>query len=388
MRKNLVKAVYIFVVLIIAIQSCKRDPELQQPVTAPDLSLNLKWNKAYATQTPAMVEEGLVWCFSFLGATLPVNSYPKGLQWKSSSIVAIDLSELGFNNTALNAFAALIPQFKASTEYKQTGSVDIGRFVMLTLNSSNHYYKITGAKERYHEFESSFSYDSIKAAFIESSVSKGQRLIRLATGNLVSKWGFVAASGHGSLPDNTFHESEHEVLDIMPNGQFRVAIYDENNELATAADSMYTFAGKPAKCLWCHEVQLKITYDGKTSVPGYYPIDSFQAIIRRKQVVLDGYRSGLSSRLNYTNWRDHTLMELLYISFMEPSAGRLANEWNMSEEQVKNRLVGLQTHLHDEFLYLGDLYYRKDVEQYAPFTGVRPPDHTRELSSYEPDLIP
>lgn len=388
MRGTIVKLLFILAIVIIAVNGCKHDPGLQEQQEAPGaLQIDLKWNKAYASQTPYMVETGLQWCFSFLGATLPVNTYPTGIKWKSAFIISIDFNRLGFNETALRAFSALLPVLKASEEYRHTGAVDIGRFVMLTINSSNHYYKITGAKHRLEDFKAGYTYETLQAAFAESSVSRGHRVISIPSGPDVLKWGFIGASGTGSLLNGTFHVTEHEVLDIMPNGQFRVAIYNEENELAPVADSMHTFAGKPAKCLWCHEVQLKRTYDGVTNVPGYHPIDSFQQIVERRQSVLDNYRSRLTTRLDFTKWPEHSLLELLYISFMEPSAERLANEWNMSVHEVQQKLSGLNTHLHDEFLYLGDLYYRKDVDAFSPYKGIRVPDNAREQSAYEPDLI-
>jgi hypothetical protein len=388
MRSNVITLCFILVVMIIAINACKHEPELQQqPAAADNLQINLKWNKAYPAQTPYMVETGLQWCFSFLGATLPVEAYPEGMHWKSSTMISINLNALGFNETALRAFSALIPVLKASEEYRHTGGIDIGRFVMLTINSSNHYYKITGARERLQDFESDYTYESVKAGFAESSVSRGHREISIPSGNNILKWGFIGASGKGSLLDGTFHATEHEVLDIMPNGQFRVAIYNQEQELSPVADSMYTFAGKPAKCLWCHETKLQKTYEGVTNVPGYYPIDTFQQIVKRRQAMLETYRTGLSAKLDFTRLQEHALLELLYISFMEPSAERLANEWDISVQEVRQKLSGLNTHLHDEFLYLGDLYYRKDVEQFSPYTGIRVPDHAREQSAYEPDLI-
>lgn len=373
------------VVLIIAINACKHEPELHQQ---HDLQINLKWNKAYPAQTPYMVETGLQWCWSFLGATLPSGDCPKGVHWQSSTLININFNKLGFNETALRAFRLLIPLLKASEEYHQTGAIDIGRFVMLTINSSNHYYKITGAKARLRDFEAGYSYESVKAGFVESSVSRGHREISIPSGHDVLKWGFIGASGKGSLLDGTFQATEYEVLDIMANGQFRVAIYNEKQELSPVADSMYTFAGKPAKCLWCHEVRLQRTYEGVTNVPGYYPIDTFQQIVERRQAMLEAYRAGLSTKPDhFTRWQEHAMLELLYISFMEPSAERLANEWNMSVPEVQQKLSGLNTHLHDEFLYLGDLYDRKQVEAFSPYQGIRVPDHAREQSAYEPDLI-
>lgn len=388
MKNALVTLGLIAVIPMILIDSCTRDEEIKrlQPEHDP-LIINLKWNKAYDSENQQQAETGLQWCFSFLGAMLPPSSYKEGLEWKSQNTVQINMKKLGFNSTAKNAFAILLPQLKASEEYIKTGAIDIGRFVMLTLNASNHYYKITGAERNYKTFESNFNYDSIKVAIIESSVSKGQRLIRLPKGNLATLWGFTAAEGTGSLKDSSFVEQEHEVLAVMPNGQLRFAVYNEQQELVRGANSMHTDAGKPAKCLWCHEIVIQRSFSAVTSLLGYYPIDTFAAIVKRKMALLDQYRSTLSSIVDFTKRQDHTQTELLYSSFMEPSAERLANEWGISTDAVKEKLSGLNTHLHQEFTFLGDLYHRKEVEAFAPFSTVPTPGSAREVTGNEPDMI-
>ena len=76
-------------------------------------------------------------------------------------------------------------------------------------------------------------------------------------------------------------------------------------------------------------------------------------------------------------------MELLYISYMEPSARRLALEWNMTESEVLNLLAGLPMHEHEEFTFLGMLYDREDVESYAPYTALPVSSSVREVVGIE-----
>lgn len=375
------------VCILIAADSCSRDAEILPLSEEKPLVITLKWNKSYSSETPQQVETGLQWCFSFLGATLPPSTYKQALEWTSQTHIRINLEKLGFNAGALHAFSALLSKLISSQEYTKTGAIDIGRFVMLTLNSSNHYYKITGAEPDYNTFESRFNYDSMKVAILESSVSKGERLIRLPKGNIPASWGFTAAEGSGSLKDHSFVAKEHEVITIMPNGQLRFAVYNEQQELIPGANSMHTDAGKPAKCLWCHEIVIQRSFSAVTSLPGYYPIDTFTSIIKRKMELLGQYRSNLSSVLDFTKRQDHTQVELLYSTFMEPSADRLANEWGISINAVKSRLSGLSTHQHQEFIFLGDLYYRKEVEEFAPFKSTHTPGSAREVTADEPDMI-
>jgi hypothetical protein len=81
-------------------------------------------------------------------------------------------------------------------------------------------------------------------------------------------------------------------------------------------------------------------------------------------------------------------MELLYLSFMEPSAERLAVEWQTTAEDVRQKLQGKPTHNNPEFAFLGDvLYNRKDIDVLSPYKSVRAADDARESSAYEPDII-
>jgi hypothetical protein len=81
------------------------------------------------------------------------------------------------------------------------------------------------------------------------------------------------------------------------------------------------------------------------------------------------------------------------MSFAEPTAARLADEWNMSLERVKQLLAGrnLKTHPHsarlDDAILGDDLYDRNDVDSLAPYATIRGPSDMREASSYEPNLL-
>ena len=87
--------------------------------------------------------------------------------------------------------------------------------------------------------------------------------------------------------------------------------------------------------------------------------------------------------VDFSQTQQHTFTELLYISFMEPSAERLSREWNLTLTEVQNRLTGLPTHTYDEFPFLGTLYHRKDIELLAPYPGLSVSDHVREQSQTE-----
>jgi hypothetical protein len=68
---------------------------------------------------------------------------------------------------------------------------------------------------------------------------------------------------------------------------------------------------------------------------------------------------------------------------MEPSAERLSLEWKMPLKQVQDLLANLPTHIYAEFPFLGNLYYRKDIESLAPFQGLAISSSVREQSEIE-----
>ena len=50
-----------------------------------------------------------------------------------------------------------------------------------------------------------------------------------------------------------FDLAEFDLIDLMPNGQLRYAVYGLDGVLLPYSSSDYGLAGKPAKCMWCHE---------------------------------------------------------------------------------------------------------------------------------------
>lgn len=346
----------------------------------------LRWNKGYGGETQQQVETALKWVFSFLGAELPKGSFAAGTKW-NDNILTVDANKLGFSGNALTAFEKLFIHIKSSGEYIEKGGIDIGRFVMLVLNSPNHYYAITGADKTITDIRSRVQHHDTKAAIIESSIARAHRTIDMYMDTNGSHTHFLAYEGTGSLHDGSFEPEEYETIDIMSNGQLRFAIYDKTGRLKTTSDSSMTFAGKTAKCLWCHEINLQPPYMAKTVVKGHHHPDTFRAFIDKARALLTSYRENLSGDIDFKQKQEHTFAELLYISFSEPSAERLALEWNMSPDSVKNKLKGFPTHTHHEFPFLGTLYDRKDVDEHSPYSYLRVPESAREYSAYEPDLI-
>lgn len=289
----------------------------------------------------------------------------------------------------MRAISAINARLQTSDEYRKTGAIDIGRWVMLTLNASRHYYAITGADTGYTAFRAHAVFDTMFAAILESTIAPNGRLIELPDPSEpdVMRQAFVVHEGAGTITSPAFAPREYEITRLMPNGQFRFAIYDSGGALAVSADTMLSGAGKPAKCLWCHEIQLQPTFIATTLPPaGFHSYVEFNAFVYARRTALGQYRSTLHTDIDYTRTQDHTWGELLYITFMEPTAQRLAHEWGMTEDAVKIRLSAYATHRSTEHPTLGDLYDRMQIDSLAPFLGERVPSSAREHSAYEPDF--
>lgn len=390
MKKKIRPVVYIilsFVCVVVIFDACKHDAEI---INSDDLvnnktTIQLKWNSAYQTQTKQEVEIGFLWALSFLGADLPKGSFNEAIFWNGDKL-NINFSGLGFNEKGLDAISRLIYLFKQSEEYKKTGAIDLGRFIALTLNSSKHYYAITGIAKTFDEFKRGKIFDRKQFVATNSTISSHDRIIDLPDSSNMDyiKDAYIANECTGKVSEGNNKITSFEVAEQMRNGQFRFAIYDTTGILLSAANGA---AGKPAKCLWCHEIYIQTLHADQVDEPSFYSAEQFKYIVSRNTSVLKNYRNTLTSDIDYERKQDHTFTELLYISFMEPSAERLALEWGMSLESVKEKLAGLSTHLHAEFGYLGKLYFRDEVDKLAPYTSVIPPSSAREKSLYEPDLI-
>ena len=372
----------IIVILALLTGSCSAPP----PSSDPDLSIELRWIKSYSRESRSDVEVGLLWALSFLGARLPVDG-PDPLSWRAN-VVTLRLDHVGIGREVLPQWKRLLASMKASEEYRDMGALDVGRFVAMTLCSSNHYYALTGAETSYERAYARRAFAPQHVAIVESSVSHGDRLIEVANGPAAADTAFIAHEGPGSISLGTFVVEEHELLDVMANGQLRFSLYGADGALKPAANSTRTAAGKPGKCLWCHEIALSRPFDGRTSVPGYVSLGDFERLIAQRMDALQSARATLDSRIDFARTQDHTYAELLYISFYEPSAERIAREWNVPVARVREALTGLPTHRHHEFDFFGDqLYRRSDIDSLAPYGVLAPPTDPREPSAYEPDLL-
>ncbi len=375
-----------FAVLVVAGLSGCTQPAPQDPA----LAIDLRWVQNYPGETKSNVSTGLYWALSFLGAKLPASA--DILRWRGS-VVTLDLGAAQVQPGSQAAWKELLQTLKSSDEYRSMGAIDIGRFVLLSLCSANHYYALTNTSPTFARFLADHSFDTRRIAVVESGVARGNRLIEVGTGGNVGTIAFVAYEGPGALQDGSFHKQDVETLELMPNGQLHFGLYDLAGNLKTATTPGLTRAGKPSKCLWCHEINLQQPIFNRTDVPGYYSTQQFKDLILGQMRMVAAYRQSLRSKVDFRKTQDHTNAENLYMSFAQPTAERLAAEWRLPIDAVRGILQAgkLKPHPHSKEAddgILGDqLYDRTEVDALAPYRSVRGPTDFREASRYEPDLL-
>jgi len=386
--RSFVFLTFTLLLCVIVTDSCKHEYE-ETAFSEEGITLRLRWNPSYTGETAADAEIALKWTISYLGAELPKGSFARTVKWEDDRIMLVNLSQAGFSKKAEVLLLKLVQLLKMSQEYTVNKSIDLGRFISLTIGSSHHYYQITDVAPQYSSYRSNFIFDIKRYALTSSTISIKQRMIEAGISNVLSLPAFIAHEGRGSLANGTFNVKEQEVIDVMRNGQVRVAIYKaDGGTLDEAADTTVSLGGKPAKCIWCHELYFNPSFSiNTTNVPGYYTFQQFQQTVANSMSILNQYRAQLNGDIDFAQLQEHAKMEITYISFMEPSANRLALEWNKSMEEVKTIMAGLPTHIYPEFPFLGQLYYRSDADARSAYTTVKVPDSIREKSNYEPDLL-
>lgn len=378
------------VFLVLVLSGCNRaDPPLSP--RDPDLAIKLRWIQSYPKQSKAKANTGLFWALSFLGAKLPADAAM--ISW-NGNVVTLDLDAAGVPQSSRDAWKQLLHTLKASDEYRAMGAMDMGRFLFLSLCSPRQYYALTGVSPTYTEFRAKHEFATRQVGIVESAVAHGNRLIEVGQGGEdIHSIAFVAFEGSGALRDHTFQKEDIETLDLMENGQLRFGLYDLEGNLKDATTPALTSAGKPSKCLWCHEINVQPPFKNETDLEGYYSTKEFKDLVTRDMQVIRNYRKGLSAKVDFARTLDHSNAEDLYMSFAEPTAVRLAAEWNMPLEQVRQLLAShhLKTHPHSASIddgILGDeLYDRSEVDALAPYPTIRGPSDMREASSYEPNLL-
>ncbi len=327
----------------------------------PGSTLRLRWLQGYPGETWVIAEEGLWWALSDLGA-IPGEGALEVVRASTDEVVFdLDLSRLGLADEALEPVRAELAE---SAEAEAFGAVDLGRFLLRTLYEPWRYYAITGACLSRPEVPEAEYY-----AVTTSLLLGGDRLVSYTPdpGTLDAVL-FLAGEGQGEIAEGSFVATEHETVSLLPNGQFRYAIYDEGGALIPAAT--VGPAGQPGKCRWCHEYHLQTGTPDNQSAEGY--VDYARFI---EQVAVATARSDEArAEVPMVAWPGdvaHDRAEWLAEAFMWPDAARVALEYGDID------LEGLSSTDLVEYGWT-ERYRRVDIDARAPFAVVPVVDDTRE----------
>lgn len=379
MRKKI--TVFCSLVLVIALFMSNTEPKVVNTIT-------LKYTLKYQADTWEKNRTGLLWALSMLGADLPRGVFDRNIRWVDKTTFVLNLDSLGFSVQAQEALKVVCDSIKTSDVYKKTGSVEIGHFVSLTIGSSWHYYRIVQAPPTYNDFLKQHNFAATEIfPVVHSEVSKYQRFLRSNfTGN-IAHTAFIAEEGHGRVTDNSFVAKEFNVMDVMKNGQLRFMVYDSTGALLASADAHFGASGKPAKCLWCHEINIQTLFVPTDSVPGWMGPVTFDRNTKRKNELLKQYRQTLQSDVDFNQLQDHAQMELIYINYMEPSLEKLSQEWNVPVSKLEKILRTYKPHIYHEYPFLGNLYYRDSIYPVSVYKHGKIPASIREQNNREPNFF-
>lgn len=365
------------VLFFLILFSCVNDS--YQDLVKTDTIINLKWNKAYPDDTINKSLTGLQWALSYIGAKLP--NYNSNVTL-NGNIITIDIDRLGLIDNAREKLVLLNNNIKNSNEYKVTSAIDLGRYVTLLIGISEHYYEIVDVPNELSTLLNKYTLKPESGYINDSSVSLEHRIISFSEQNELNQF-FISIETDSE--NRTIFE--YETIEILPNGQLRFGIFDENGFRKNNASPLHTNAGKPAKCMWCHESSILPIFSSQNDFTGYLTYLEFRDTLLDYRSSHNANKNALLDGVDFSELQQHTLTELLYISFMEASAERLSLEWNIPIEEVTNLLSGISTHTYDEFPFLGDLYYRNEIEPFAPFKGLEVSSSVREKSEIEVNHI-
>lgn len=318
----------IIILIICFFYSCKNEYSDRDNTSV----LKLKWNKAYEEDSIDKAVIGLQWTLSYVGANTPCNSNVINV---SNNIITLHTLNIGFSDTAKLTFKTLIKKIKLTEDYNKNGAIDLGRFVTLLLGSSEHYYNLTETPETLDQLKSNYTLNSKKGYINNSSVGLQDRVISFSE---QKKFNQLWVSEEIDSITKTIYE--FETIELLKNGQLRFGIYDDKGLRKNVANSKHTRAGKPSKCIWCHESNLNQLFRKQDNVYGFLTAEALQQKIIASRDSFNSNRKLLKDNIDYSKKQQHTQTELLYISFLEPSLKRLSLEWQIEESKLKTILKG------------------------------------------------
>jgi hypothetical protein len=369
MRQLLVIFMLFFV--LIGQQSCSKDPDF----SIDESKIMLVWYKGYPADSLHKSMIGLEWALSYIGAEATQNLYQMQVP---NNQVLLDLEQLGFTAHAKEKLKILHHKLKFTEEYRRKGAIDMGRYVALILGASEHYYEFVQMPENLNDLLVKYELDPMAGYVDNSLISSSHRIIRFS-----DQLGLNQLFVSNEVDPISGEITEFETIDMMPNGQMRYGIFDADGKRINAADPTKTEAGKPAKCMWCHESGIQPLFTEQSTVDGYLTYPQLYDTLYFFRFAQAAKWANLNRGVDYSKTQHHALAELLYITFMEPSAERLSLEWGISVEEVNTKLAGLPRHTHIEYAAFVNLFDREDLIPYEPYQALSVSSNVRNQSAVE-----
>lgn len=350
--------------------SCLKDKTPRQ-----DHIIHLKWNQSYADDNFENAVVGLSWAFSHVGA---INTNQLYTMPVAGNVLTVNIQQLGFSATSEGHLERLNRVLVDSEEFATYASIDMGRYVALLIGASEHYYALTAMPLKFSNLLSEYELLPVVGLIDNSAISVKNRILTLS-----DQTGLKQLFITEETDPITGELLEIETVDLMANGQPRFGIFDLNGNRVNAASALNSEAGKPAKCMWCHESGIQPLFSPQSTEVGYMTYFQMRDTLLHFRNRLQAKQQEITTGVAYDQVTEHIEMELLYIGFMEPSAERLSREWNMSLSKVNELLIGIPTHEQEEFAFLGELYDRATIEDLAPYQSISVSSKIREKSEVE-----
>lgn len=333
----------------------------------------MRWHGAVDGFSREEAEAGLRWALSLLGAD-PVAD-PVRWDDEEPTSLDVDLAELATRD--LSALLEVRSWAAATGETDARGGIEVGRFLLRSLHDPWIYYRATGACGTLDAWSAEHPTQA-SYAVVDSTFTESHRLVRLATE--FEDWSGVAfsvAEGDGDLLDGSFAAAEHEVVHVLPSGQFAYAIYGGDGALRAAASAAP--AGTPAKCAWCHEAAVQLGREQPETAPGSVNSATFFEVAGRAQDAIEARRAGHPGSVDWGAATDvHTWAEWLVEGFLYPSAARVAAEWGVDVTDVE--ALDLPRRDNEEWGWASRLS-RADADAAAPWSVLAVQADPRELDA-------
>jgi hypothetical protein len=321
--------------------------------------------------------DGLWWGLAGLGAQ-PLPAAVADVREDGAGVqFTLRVDELGLGSDALGALETGLAPLRASRRELGLPYVELGRVLQRTLYEPWVYYAVTGACGDLDGWSARLPESAPTVAITDSLLTDGDRLLRFAPGpSSVSAIAWAAEEGEGSLAAGEFRGRATEVLDLMPNGRFRYAVYDASGALVPAADAAHSPAGQPGRCMWCHENHLMTTVV-QPEVPGHMDFDVFVDEIASQQAMVEDRRAALGGVVDWDTHAVHTSGEVLVEGFLRAPTARLAAEWSVEPATVVAWMEAGARPLHnEEYPGWGTVWARADADAvFAARRAELPDDH-------------